>query len=266
MDTPWVRLLAVVAVVVTAGCAGVGPGGTAGTESVSTKTPTSSPTPLSDDRDAFTACQERAVLDDADPGRLDVYVEIDWVEGAKPDPEELARLVAVYDDAPIRNPGDERGIALHLVYDDALPARERPLALENVSQYEANHFDNEGRGYHYALFVEEVAGPPKGRGESGTMVVQTDNPEMDETGYVRIFAHELGHSLGLTREVHEGVDNRSVAYEAYPSVMSYAGIYEAKTLSLSNGSAGPRDFDDWSFVAAAGYRADTKRLPEVDEC
>lgn len=247
--------------VVLAGCSTFAPP----TDAPTAPDATASPTPLADDRDGFTDCQERA-LTDADPDRMDVYVEIDWTAGAKPAPEQLQRLVAVYGDAPVANPSGERGVDLHLVYSDELPASDSPVDHTNVSWYRQRHFDNAGRGYHYALFVEDVAGDTKGKGDAGTIIVQHRNPEQAEGFYVRLFAHELGHSLGLTREVHDGVDNRTVPYETYPSVMSYAGVYEAGTLDFSNGSKGPGDFDDWGYLAGNLTVPDTSRLERSGDC
>ncbi len=223
-----------------------------------TPTPTATPAPTSDrDGDGFTACEERRLLDDANPERMDVYVEIDWTAGARPSREDLRALVAVYDDAPVHNPNGDPGVDLHLVYDDELPARDRPLPTFNVTDY-AGHFDNDGRGYHYALFVERVAGNALGRGVRGTILVQRAIPDRSPTLYVNVFAHELGHSLGLTRRVFTGVDNFSLPFRRYPSVMSQVGVFE--TLRLSDGTHHEDDFDDWGYLDENLFTPDTSRL------
>lgn len=188
---------------------------------------------------------------------MDVYVEIDWTAGARPSREDLRALVAVYDDAPVQNPSGEPGVALHLVYSDELPARERPLPTFNVTDY-ADSFDNAGRGYHHAVFVERVQGNALGRGVRGTVLVQRAIPDRSPTVYVNVFAHELGHSLGLTRQVFTGVDNFSLPFRRYPSVMSQVGVFE--TIRLSDGTHHEDDFDDWGYLNENLYTPDTSRL------
>lgn len=277
------RHLLVALLVVLAGCSGLAPQTTptdaqmgtatvpstdapspAETASASTATATP-PTPESaadPDGDGFTNCEERELLDDADPDRMDVYVEIDWTAGARPNVEEVRELVALYDDAPVENPGED-GIALHLVFDDRLPARDRPLDTGNFSAY-TEYFDNEGRGYRHAVFVETIENNPLGRGDPESILVQRVIPNGSQGLHVNVFAHELGHSLGLTRQVFEGVDNFTMPYERYPSVMSYHGLRE--TRSLSDGTAGPSDFDDWGYLDANLTVPDTDRLEDAPAC
>lgn len=240
-----------------------------GTDTSATGTPTpptDTPTapPESDaDGDGFTACEERELLAGADPGRMDVYVEIDWTAGARPDADALAELVAVYDDAPVENPGGEPGIALHLVYSDELPARDRPLSTLNLTHY-ADSFDNAGRGYHHAMFVEAVTGSALGRGVRGTILVQRVVPNRSPTLHANVFAHELGHSLGLTRRAFTGVDNFSLPFERYPSVMSQVGVFE--TIRFSNGTHHEDDFDDWGYLDENLYVPATGRLADAPAC
>lgn len=230
--------------------------------SPTTATPKSTATPDPDpDGDGFTDCEERRLLADANSERMDVYVEVDWTAGARPNVEELRELVAVYDHAPVENPSGEAGIALHLVFGDRLPAREGPLGLSNASSYDGA-FDDAGRGDHHAVFVGEFEAA-FGKADPGSLVVQRLYPNRSATFHVDVFAHELGHSLGLTREVFEGVDN-SFPYEQYPSVMNRRGVYQ--TRSSSNGSAGPDDFDDWAYHAEHLYVPDTSRPAERSAC
>lgn len=72
---------------------------------------------------------------------------------------------------------------------------------------------------------------------------------------VRVFMHELGHTLGLFNEVFPGIDNQScvfpfikgrVIYRNYQSCMNYQ--YAWRILDYSDGSQGKNDFDDWSHL------------------
>lgn len=268
------RYLLLALLVVVAGCngyagpetpVGTSPAGT-GVPGTSTETPStaSEPTPYPDrDGDGFSACQERELLVDATPGRVDIYVEVDWTAGAKPDTDEMRELVALYDEAPVDNPNGEQGVDLHVVYSDELPGRDRPLAPENATRYD-EHFDNAGRGYHHAVFVEEVEGSAMGRAADGTVLVQREAPNQSRGFHVNVFAHELGHSLGLTYQVFAGVDNYTIPYDRYPSVMNPAGLYE--TRSFSNGSNSPGDFDDWGYLGENLSVPDTGRLQDGPAC
>ncbi|WP_123535205.1 hypothetical protein [Halosimplex salinum] len=254
-----IRHVLLVALVLLAGCQAVGTGSTPIDTPARTVIEPPYP-PTSDlDGDGLAACQEHA-LDGADPGRMDVFVEIDWTTGAKPDPEDLDRLRAVYDGAPVHNPAGETGVALHLAFDDALPARERPLPVENHSDYAARHFDNDGRGSHYALFVDEIRGDALGHGENGTLVVQSGVPDRSERFTTQLFAHELGHSLGLTPDVFAGIDSWDTPIEQYPSVMNGEVARQTDALDFSNGSNGPGDFDDWEYLDGNLHDPDASRL------
>ncbi|WP_436911177.1 hypothetical protein [Halosimplex marinum] len=252
------RTAVVFLLVALAGCQAIG--GPAPVET-SVRTTVDPPySPGSDlDEDGLTACQERA-LAGADPGRMDVFVEVDWTAGARPDPAELDRLRAVYDAAPVHNPSGERGVALHVALDEQLPARQRPLAVDNLSAYASRHFDADGRGVHYALFVNEIRGDAYGHGENGTLVVQRDAENRSERFVTQVFAHELGHSLGLVPGVFDGIDSWDRPVERYPSVMNRRVAAETDRLGFSDGSNGAGDFDDWGYLDRNLYDPNASRL------
>jgi len=82
-----------------------------------------------------------------------------------------------------------------------------------------------------------------------------------------VLMHELGHSMGLIPEYCAGIDNASMAgrndlppiqkwieridawnyWENYQSVMNYRKLNEYY-LDYSDGSHGPNDQDDWSYI------------------
>jgi hypothetical protein len=81
------------------------------------------------------------------------------------------------------------------------------------------------------------------------------------------FMHELGHTLGLVNDIHEGIDNTTQAgwidlpyfqkmrairearnyWDNYQSCMNY-GKLRYYVLGYSDGSNGAKDFDDWGYI------------------
>ncbi|MEV7969406.1 CARDB domain-containing protein [Sphaerisporangium sp. NPDC088356] len=61
----------------------------------------------------------------ADPTRRDIYAEIDWMRGEKPQDGVLSRVEQVFSDALVTNPQTHAdGLALHLIPDEELPYAE----------------------------------------------------------------------------------------------------------------------------------------------
>lgn len=102
-----------------------------------TSTPTSTPTDTpgladTDDDGLYDVWETQGVdgdgdgapdffLEDADPNRKDVYVEIDWMPCHKPDPTAVADVIRAFRDAPIApSPSVAPGIALHVLLDEEL--------------------------------------------------------------------------------------------------------------------------------------------------
>jgi hypothetical protein len=75
-----------------------------------------------------------------------------------------------------------------------------------------------------------------------------------------LFMHELGHTLGIFWETHNGCDNITSVYpwlpgwskyENYRSCMNYR--YAWNLIDYSDGSHGPGDFDDWGHINPAFF-------------
>jgi hypothetical protein len=66
--------------------------------------------------------------------------------------------------------------------------------------------------------------------------------------------HHLGHTLGLTVDDHNGIDNVKTlrfskewfTYLPYRSCMNY--FYKYQLLTFSDGTNGPNDFNDWDHM------------------
>lgn len=184
----------------------------------------------------------------ADPLQTDVYVEMDWMNGAKLPEDEAEEIEASFADAPVSNPDGSTGIDLHFVESDEVPAQdtiEYSIASNSVvGEYQSQYFDNAGYGYHYLLLVKGIDDDDvAGFSARGTNVVSYyDYP--DVTGHRTM--HELGHSLGLSPRDFEGIDSRTYDHHEYPSVMNYNR--EFGQYDYSDGTAGPNDFDDWGHI------------------
>lgn len=90
-------------------------------------------------------------------------------------------------------------------------------------------------------------------GDGGSMVVP-QQPSKTATG--ETIMHELGHSVGLKPEDHDGIDSERYSESAYPSVMSY----NTDAYQYSTGGAGANDFDDWEHIEQQLYIPATGRI------
>ncbi|MFB6178530.1 MAG: hypothetical protein ABEI77_02260 [Halorientalis sp.] len=179
----------------------------------------------------------------ADPLQKDVYVEIDYMRGAKPSGAALQQVTEAFADAPIRNPDGSTGIDLHLLIDDEIPRSARTTP-QNLTRIRRHYFDNASAGYHYAVFVSEVSNPGFVRTgfEASSDTAREMAIEYHPGRYPGTFMHELGHSLGIDSADYEGVDSHAVSASTYPSVMNYN--YDDAHLHFSHGG----QFDDWAHI------------------
>ncbi|WP_204046406.1 CARDB domain-containing protein, partial [Acrocarpospora phusangensis] len=82
-------------------------------------------------------------LPDADPTRRDVYVEIDYMQGRKPQPGVLSTVEGVFDDALVTNQQTGvDGLALHLLEDEQVPFATTTSFINVLPGSPADDFDN----------------------------------------------------------------------------------------------------------------------------
>ncbi|USZ69804.1 hypothetical protein NGM10_17055 (plasmid) [Halorussus salilacus] len=196
---------------------------------------------------------------DADPLRKDIFVEIDYMEGHKPDENELEEVVEQYDDAPVENPDGSEGITLHLVFDKEVPTEDEtdPGDRDRIMNM---YMDHEGQGYHYALAVEQPV--LDGKNVGGYSSVEYNNGAFVFGSYggdpeAATFMHELGHSMGLSGD-YEGVDSDEVPYTEYSSVMNYNHDSYDDPLEYSD----EEPFDDWEHINETFYTPETYELED----
>jgi len=212
----------------------------------------------------------------ADPDHKDVFVEIDWMyeepacistatasacptnfRDKTPDPAAIAAMVSAFAAAPVSNPDNSPGIALHVDAGPTSPMdgtttwgdRARGTAVtyaETIGSLDGNgwydwtafddvkdrSFDDVRRdAFHYVLYAnylgDRVDTSGRSRGLPGGDVLLTDGPWAVENAH-EVFStrqeagtlmHELGHNLGLHHAADRSDDPSF--QDGYYSVMNY---------------------------------------------
>ncbi|WP_225335279.1 hypothetical protein [Halomicrobium urmianum] len=204
----------------------------------------------------------------ADPLHQDIYVEVDGTAGTNVSEDTVDAIRATYADAPVENPDGDRGIDLHLRFDDAdLPDAETVYSANrsdaaDVYDYRDRFFDHRGDGYYYLLLTEEVAYDGEARyvgaGRPGVAAMETFHRGMTDAS---LFMHEFGHALGLDAG-QKGIDEERYTAAEYDSVMNYNGLYEQLSYSTGDDAVGR---DEWAFVAEDRVRTPLS-CPEGEPC
>jgi hypothetical protein len=218
------------------------------------------------DGDGLTDGIEVTALSEADPLRMDVFVEVDYMNGTKPSTGAIELVREAYASAPVENPDGSTGISLHVHIDDEIAAEER-TEWDRLGGLMDDHFDAEDRGYHYGLVVNDVrvngtdsTGAAASGVENGQFMFETAPAESTNATRITagVFMHELGHSVGITSEAYRGVDSEAVWYQRYESVMNY----DAPAHAVGYNSGPP--FDDWAFIAENLYTPEVAVSPGND--
>lgn len=175
-------------------------------------------------------------LSGADPLRKDIFVEIDYMQGYKPNQTAINAVVAAFNKAPVSNPDGINGINLHVTTDDQIPLHTNMniwndfdsnkttwfgTAAERSSPNSAAILNAKKFVYHYNLWIDQQFGTSSSGvselpGNDFAVSLSTDVTSNDwQEG---TFMHELGHNLGL----HHGGNVDTNCKPNYLSVMSYS--------------------------------------------
>ena len=173
------------------------------------------------------------------PLRRDLLIEYDWFEDANdcgthshaPTAETLARVAAVYANAPIVNPDGSTGI--HVVQDagqgGALVGGNRLTGEANLpgtfdaahAQLKSANFDRRRLGvFHYVVLAHRYNGNANSSGYAeivGDDALVTLQCYNNADVQARTVVHELGHNLGLHHGGYEACNGKP----NYNSLMNY---------------------------------------------
>jgi len=185
-----------------------------------------------------------------DPTKPDVYVQVSWMDGHRPDQNSLINVVNSYRNAPVTSPLGATGINLHILVDTTSMPIISSILLDGTvtneigfrqlkSQYfmtasdialapsaQADVATAKRQVFHYAAFVHDLSEAPgsSGWGEilGNDFIVSlgTFTGQVGSTNHhAGTFMHELGHNLNLN---HGGPGTSSVNCKPpYLSVMNY---------------------------------------------
>lgn len=194
-------------------------------------------------------------ITDADPLHMDLFVELDYMAGQKPDRAALDLVVERYANAPIQNPDNESGITLHVVVDEQVSSEEQ-TTTDSLLGIGRENFDNFAKGYYYGVFVVDArlnGNDTTGFATETAMAIQHFDEDEEEA---HIFMHELGHAVGLSADVYRGIDSKAVSYSEYPSAMNYDSDFDVYRYATGANTT----FDDWAYIEANFVQPPTLRL------
>ena len=186
--------------------------------------------------------------------RKDILVEVDWMDGATPDPAAWSNAEAVFADAPVLNPDGSAGINLvvdrgqggpHTGGGDVLTAaahigfaEPEPDASDDYAYFYDFKDDafaaDRLKVFRYCVSAYGTASGLSGQGEvpgDDFFLALADSWRWGTPRYeAALFVHELGHTMGLRHGGHyEGQVDDDVLWENkpnHPSVMSYLYMWD----------------------------------------
>lgn len=183
----------------------------------------------------------------ADPLHKDIFLEIDYYPGLKPDDTAINRVVDAFADAPVSNPDGDSGIDLHALVDDQIAAADVDNDLNpawtDFDIIKNKYFETRrNRAFHYALFANQYNGGSSSGLSRGIpahdFIVSLGNwstPGGTIQQQAGTLMHEFGHNMGLR---HGGNENENYKPN-YLSIMSYN--YQLVGLTV-DGTAGVVDY------------------------
>lgn len=206
-----------------------------------------------DDKDGIPNDVEFSLRDlGADPKRRDIFVEVDWMEGTSLD---VTKIVYMFVNAPINNIDGTRGVAIHIIFDDKIPAVH--VYADEFYRIRSKYRDHEW--FYYCVLAQTV-----GKGyfgdEAGFSLGAEGFAVEARAGILGafgrglmpidfIFIHELGHTIGLMPSVFDGIDSYKYSPDEYRSAMNYNQPLLSAIYDYSRGGV----FNDWEYLEEHGF-------------
>lgn len=222
---------------------------------------------------------------DSNPFKKDIFLEVDWMpsQTGPPDQNRLSKE----DIKRMKDIFAEQQITFHVDHGE--------LGGGEAVSYQANFTYADLRDIYWDSFLHEDLNNPRkgifhyciindwGPGPGFAFIgwdgldsfdisaqkLTENQPRIDRnTLIISGSIHELGHTLGLTVDDHQGNDNQIATwlftrqwfkYLQYKSCMNY--WYTYKILGFSDGTHGPYDFDDWEHMDLSFFKNTHFDLP-----
>jgi hypothetical protein len=201
------------------------------------------------------------------PGEVDIYVELDTVEGqAPPDADQRGTVQSTFRTEP---PDAIGPINVH--FRQCADDRDSVSGTADLRERIGEYREATGLGFHYMLIND---GPLEFEGQraAGLTYIARQEPSwivvdgtIDDRGGAEYepstIAHELGHSFGVFGDDFAGVDSREYTSAEYTSVMNYN---HWTPVTFSSGEP----FDDFERMAEqsfGSYHQDRSALEEMWE-
>lgn len=214
---------------------------------------------FSDGHEAILPDKQIEPYNELNPLQKNVLYEIDRTS-AVPGlyTSDLDQIQQAFMSAPVANPNNETGIIISFIEDESILRPTEFITYDiYLSEYHS-HFTYRDKGVRHVLIGTDVASEQStttiGLSEVGgdTLLIEYDG--IDATG--NILMHEIGHSLGLSKETFTGIDSREYTTEEYPSTMNYnqysceinQDCTNVVEYQYSTGDGGSTDFDDWGYI------------------
>jgi parallel beta-helix repeat protein len=207
----------------------------------------------------------------SNPTKKDIFLEIDWIKSDNPMRSNKPSSFLL---DKITQSFEKHDISLHI--DDGCFGEGGEIPKRFTSDFSSMidiYWDfflnkkilNPRKGiFHYAIISDECADvsyPFIGWDSFDGIAISSEKAKKISPQHPAqmIIAggimHQLGSTLGLTVETHQGNDNLRagtigsiewIKYHQYRSSMNY--LFKYRILSYSDGTRGPYDFDDWSHL------------------
>ena len=242
---------------------------------------------LDPDNDGLTNIQECYMSQwDSDPFKKDIYLEVDWMPSQTGDADQ--NRLTEEDIQTMKEVFAVKDIMFHIDHGEMGGGEPVP--------YQSNFSNADLRDIYWDYFLhQDLNNPRKGIFHYCIINALRPGPAFAFTAWDGLDSfdisaqelsenqprrernrlivggsiHELGHTLGLTVDDHQGNDNTPATwlftkqwwqYRQYKSCMNY--YYTYRILGFSDGSHGPYDFDDWSHIDFSFFKNTHFTLPD----